>query len=697
MKILYIGNSDYVAAGILQRLKKEGDSLYLLTDSNVNKQDKIKKCKYYSYRGEMDLSEIFYSIMPEVVVFAGEGYSDPVWGQKHKENMSLLMNCLDECVDKDIRQFVYLSSIDVYGELRGCVTEDTPVHPHTIKANILAQNEYMVLSYQKQYHMDVTILRAGQLFGRMLQASYGKWFGLEEDSRIYPIYINDFAEAVKRAIENIRPGIYNVVGSRSYSVREFEAIICGRQLSQDETQKEKQNIDTSNTVVSNEKIKAAFEWIDFWNVDTLFEEGKLEVCEDTKQNEKKKREHKLQGTFTRILENLVLAFIFGLLSYVCNEHSLFSQIDWLLIYVVLISLFWGVKQGAIAVVVSCAAFLFIKRGTIFEMTNFYLYVENLIHIVQYMFFGIIVGYTSDTLRNENMELRGQNESLQNRFDKLKEINKQTVQVKNEYEKRLLDSKESLPNIYSIIKRINVLDSERIFQEVLNVIRELVNTDTVAVYKYQEQKKYMRLLTALNEESMMEGRSWNISNYPRVKYAIDHLEQYEGDVWNNEPAMILPFSTSGDSKIVIVIKNMPIEQLSLYTINMLRTVMLLIEGSIERAMQYDQATREARYVSGTDILIAEEFQKIIELEEEKKNNNDVLSYSLLELEVKEDIISTYNQVGVLFRDVDVFGTDGNGRLFVLLTNAYEDESKLVLNRMREKNVNAKLVEKENIYG
>lgn len=694
MKILYVGSNDYLAAGIMQRLKKEGNSLYLLSDSQVKESKKIKKCKYYSYRGELELSEIFHSIMPEVVIFAGEGYADARWGQKHKENMTLLMNCLDECRGKNISQFVFLSSVEVYGRIRGVADEEAPLSPHTDKGNILVQSEYMVQTYRKQYGLEATILRIGYICGQTISKSCIREWEKAEDEQIFPVCLRDFAEAIHRVIENQKPGIYNIVGRKSYSTGEFVRMLSGDKAVETEAAKAEEN----PARISTDKMKTVFEWIDFWTVEDLVREGKIAIADEGGEKllagGKDKRALKAVG---RAFENLVLGAVFVLFYYFCEEHSLFSQIDWLLIYVVVISLFWGVKQSALSVVVASVAFLVIKKGTLFEMANFYLYVENLIQIVQYIFFGIVVGYMSDSLRMEINELKGENRSLRNRFEKLKEINGQTIEVKNEYEKRLLDSKGSLPSIYSIIQRIHVLESGRIFNEVLDVVRELLHTDTVAVYRYQENKKYIRLLTARNEESMVEGRSWDISGYPKIQYAIQHMEPYEGDVWKGEPAVILPVHASGDSRIVIVVKELPMEQLSLYTINMLRTLMLLIEGALERAMQYDDATRASRYVDDTDILVSEEFQKRIALEEEKKRDNNLLTYCLLEIHVDGDLYSTYAKVENLFRDVDVFGTDGKGRLFVLLINTSESDCDMVRKRLAEKDVTAVLAEKENIYG
>ena len=75
----------------------------------------------------------------------------------------------------------------------------------------------------------------------------------------------------------------------------------------------------------------------------------------------------------------------------------------------------------------------------------------------------------------------------------------------------------------------------------------------------------------------------------------------------------------------------------------------------------------------------------------------MNYCLLEIQEDGDLYSTYLSVENLFREVDVFGTDDRGRLFVLLLNTSESDCNLVTKRLAEKNVTAVWTEKEKIYG
>ena len=122
-------------------------------------------------------------------------------------------------------------------------------------------------------------------------------------------------------------------------------------------------------------------------------------------------------------------------------------------YVVIISLGYGVKQGALAVVFSSIIYLTVQGGSIFEMTNFYSYAESVLMIVEFIFFGIMVGYSVDMIKEEKRNDKIELQRISDSYEKLKEINDKNVLLKNEYEKRVLDAKTSLPRLYSIINRI----------------------------------------------------------------------------------------------------------------------------------------------------------------------------------------------------------------------------------------------------
>jgi hypothetical protein len=131
-------------------------------------------------------------------------------------------------------------------------------------------------------------------------------------------------------------------------------------------------------------------------------------------------------------------------------------------------------------------------------------------------------------------------------------------------------------------------------------------------------------------------------------------------------------------------------MSLYTVNLLRTLLLLVSQSIEKAIQYDNATRSQKYIEDTDVLVPEEFEKVVELAIEKKKR-EMSDFSIINIEVETTLIDTYQKVANLFREVDIFGTDGSKKLYVLLDNTTIDNNSIIFERLQKNGVKAYIMQ------
>ena len=322
-----------------------------------------------------------------------------------------------------------------------------------------------------------------------------------------------------------------------------------------------------------------------------------------------------------------------------------------------------------------------------DLSDWETWVHYVLQLAQYLFVGMVVGYTVDVLREENRIKKQEALSAQEAYKRLADINEQNILIKNEYEKRILSAKNSIPQLYSIIQKIDVLESDRIFMEVLHVIEELMGTNTVAVYR--ANRRYLRLITALNEESLLEKRSIDLEKYPYLKKAMTNNELYEGNVWKKEPALVLPITIEEECEAIIIINEVPMENMSLYHINMLRTLLLLISRSLKSAFQYDEAVREDKYVRNTDILFPGEFAKALKLAKEKQER-DLGGFSILKIVPKENMTEEYHKLENYFRSEDIWGMDWKKNVYVLLANTSEKEAEIALERLRKRNVDVTVV-------
>ena len=695
MKILFVGNYDNLAAAVMERLRKEENDLYLLT-SNVDKLGRKVKSTYHCYElgnGE-GMAEVYRTIGPDVVLYACDQLQKAQWNEEQSGCFALLANNLEGAVCAKAGRFMLLSTTEVYGAPKQTADESTATRPVTIKGLWMCQAESMVDTYGKNHGLPTAILRLGQVFGgEVAMEDQGYLAGIKEkitkeetivNENLQPIHINDVTEAIVRLIEKEAVGIYNICGSQAVKSGEIAKLIAKAEGMDKEPVVQETEYATN---VGNHKLKKVTGWKDVWKLEEFLSQGKVKFISAPVSDITKKFRLGLGGTARCLLENIILLAVFVALFFLTGNTVVFAKWAWMLLYVVVVGLLYGVRYSMPAAIIATVVQIVGESAGIPDLSSWENWMHYILQLAQYLFAGMLVGYTVDVLREENRISAQEAAGAQEAYKRLSDINEQNIMVKNEYEKRILNAKNSIPQLYAIIQKIDVLESDRIFMEVLHVISEVLGTNTVAVYR--ANRRYLRLITALNEESLLEKRSIDLEKYPYLKKAMSNNELYEGNIWKNEPALVLPVTIEEECEAIIIINEVSMENMSLYHINMLRTLLLLISRSLKSAFQYDEAIREEKYVRNTDILFPAEFAKALKLAKEKQKR-DLGDYSILKIIPKENMTEEYHKLENYFRSEDVWGMDWKKNVYVFLANTTEKEAEIALERLRKRNVDVTVV-------
>lgn len=702
MKVVYIGTRDPLAETLIERMNKEGNEVYFLSDAEFpRKAVDIFKHRYYKSSLEGDRFEgVLRSIAPDCVVYAGKSYMNGsgLDSNEAEEDIALLARTLRAVSGQAGVRLILLSSVSVYGAVDGCADEQSAVMPSDERGIHYMREEQLVEIYQKQQGIDAVILRASQLYAE--QAEEGRRDFLSEafadvgsegagqtltDDLIYPLHVADLVDAVKRVMDYGRQPVYNVAGSFGMSRRHLYELI-GQKLGV-EVRASWSSADKTQSVDSS-LIKKELEWTDFRKLEDLFRRDGIQYQKRQDKDRTGRSRKRAGSAVRRSLENIVVFAVFLGLYAVCGSHSLFSQIDWMTIYIILISLFMGIRQSSFAVVLASAAYLTEQDLSILEMTNFYSYAGSVLEIMQYVFFGLSVSYITDMLREELRDSRRELALLEQEHEELGRINEENVLIKNEYEERLLDSKSGFPKLYRTISRLMVLQPDRIFMEIIQVIAEMVHTDTVAVYRVNGDNPYLRLINALNDRSTEGGKTWNISACPEIRSALAQGRLYQGDIWNGEPAVVLPIIYQEHCVAAIMIRELPYSSQSLYYINLLQTLSLLLRESVGRALDYEELSREERYIEGTDILKPDVFCKNVLLAKEKAQKH-MAEYCVMEIVYSGDFGECYKEISSKLRTTDYFGADQDGKFYVLLNNTGTQDIPYLKERLSSDHVEVRL--------
>lgn len=699
MKVVYIGKSDELAEKLAERLGQEGDDVYILSDKASPRKPKgISLRRFYRspHKGE-SFGKLLHSISPDCVIFAGNHYISSIHAEEADEDVILLAQSLRTAAAFPQAKFILLSSTEVYGNTGEKVDESAELAVVGERGIRFIREEGLLGIYRKQRGMNAVILRASQLYTNRPKEGEGDFLSRSFSAAVQaevcipadvfqPLHVSDFVDAIKRVMDVGTHYIYNVCGSCQISAKRLYQLVCQQEKIQERAVRWEDP--GCVTLADSDRIRQELGWSDFRNLEEQMLGGEI-IYERTPAEGRDKKKRVIPTVIRQLVENLLLFAIFFALSHLCSSHSLFSKIDWLMIYVILISVAYNIYQSALAAVLASAAYLYGQNLSVLGLNTFYSYADSVMAVMEFVFLGLVVSYTANMLREENRSVCLDLEMLKEEYEDLKAINEENILIKNEYEERLLTSKTGFPKLYSLVSRLMVQEPDRILMETLQVISELIRTDTVAVYQGQAGSPWLRLVGALSDNSAMDGKTWNLSGSPRIYDAVMRGEFYQGEFGSGEPAVVLPIVCRDVPQAVLVIKMLPYECETLYHVNLLKTMSLLLRDAMEKALQYEEMSREERYVKGTDILKPEAFRKRIFLAREK-SKKCIAEYCVMELVYSGSMTEAAGAAGQTLRMTDCLGINEDGKLFALLNNTGPENLEHLQKRLLAYGVEVRLV-------
>lgn len=699
MKVMLVGEKEEFTKVLLERINKEGDEAYFLAKEDFPFKDKVHtKHKYYclDIKNEI-LNIIFESVKPDVVIFSGGKYmgAQDVAEYRWESDgyLQLLEKILQNISRFPLSKFIYLSNTTVYGNENKICKENTMNHIPSILGLTMAAGEYMVKQYGKTYGIQTHILRSSPLYGDVFEKEQHDFLNqwilnllsqetiyIKKNSFLQPLHIKDFVDAIFRVIENGKEEIYNVTSDNIFLVKDgYQKLMNLLEIQKEIIELPEEKI----SVMDDAKIRKELEWMNLHTLEERFlnEKSFKKLKKEQKREKEKKNKQmkrKIPTAVRHVCENIVVFAVFFLLYYASQSNTLFMKVDWLLIYVMLISVCWGLRQSLLAILCASLAYLFMNKVNFLEMSNFYSYAESTLMIAEFILLGIIISYTIDVLKENIRDEERKYKILRNDYGQLRKINRENVVIKEEYEKRLLVSQSGIPTLYSLIKRLMVSSSDKVLVETMNIISERMETNTVAIYFMNMEDSKLFLINALNRESRTERKRWNILLKENIKDAIENDKIYEGDIWNNEPAYLLPIRYKEKQKILIVVKEVPYTSHTLYHLNLLRTLHLMINDFMSQALHYENHIRNRRYIRDTDILVSDEFEKKVSLAKQKMERN-VADYRLVKI-YDENLEKIESVLTPILQITDCIGKGKDGSLYVLLNDVRDEDLKALIQKL-----------------
>ena len=717
INILICGEYGAFTVKLISRLRQEKHDIFVITGRSWNTEKKVAGV-FQEYNFEYNSNgvvNIIHNVKPDIVIFMGALDEHFEWRsekQQSGEYISGLTNILIASLNAGVRRFLYCSSLEIYEDNDEVeIKKDTVPVPCSIKAKTFIQGEDTCKYYNQPGVFDISIIRFSEMYGsfmgRYMLSSYSnrlmrdamadKEIVIQWERTHNLIYLDDGVEALYRIIVNRaeKTAPIHVFG---HSCKEKEMIDYIRQFAKKEI-KIKEDIEDKKVVKEKVWKKENLETIEGFQCKFTLEEGiqkflLSDINEEKRKATKRKSRNKILGSKTgAILETIILTSLAGIITHYAKDTLAVQYLDFYLLIVVLISAIHGSVYGIIAVMISVIskfASVIALGGTIALITDFGVYLWTL----QLLIVGGIVSFTSDLYKRKFHEISEEKEYIEDELKDMNRINDSNVYVKNIYEKRLINYKNSLAKIYDITSMLDHLSVQKIIFQAADVVMQFMEAKEVAIYMSGDNSSYLRLMASTSLRARKMGKSVQIDENHIIRKGIEEEGYYRNKELNPDYPMLAGAVTEGEHiRTLIMVWDIKIEGANLYQANLLAVLCKLIEKSMRQAQTYMDAIKDDTYLEGSRALKKESFSQIVSIYKEGSEKK-LLEYALLRVISIDDEIDLNQVIQAVEKKIrlsDYLGLGEDGHLYLLLTNSSEHDIKIVTERLEKINLSSEVVE------
>lgn len=253
-KVMVAGGAGFIGSQIANKLLSSKYEVVVVDNLSTGERENLnKEIKFYlaDISNLEIISEIFGKEKPDAVINeAAKVY----WEEKEKDpNLDIsttiagTVNLLKCCVSREVKKFVFASSVSVYGYPPGKVylSENETVSHKNIPFSIFSYAttkhaaEQYIDFFNGKFGLSYSILRYGHVYGpgQIKQKDVVSIFiknafknialkvmGAGEAIRDY-VYIEDVVSATITAMNNEKSGLYNIGGGKPVSVNDLAAAL----------------------------------------------------------------------------------------------------------------------------------------------------------------------------------------------------------------------------------------------------------------------------------------------------------------------------------------------------------------------------------------------------------------------------------------------------------------------------------------
>ncbi|OKZ61186.1 MAG: nucleoside-diphosphate sugar epimerase [Clostridiales bacterium 41_12_two_minus] len=694
MRTLLVGNTGYITNKFVEEAFPES-LVMVMGDTSIRKNRKKNLFVRPFVKNEKELEDIFITYDFEQIIYFSNYLT--FHGETRGE-AEMLRKILQLCRGKRNMRIVYLTGPErLY---------DVP----TGKTLLVSEMENLCREYAKLYKITVKIIRSPYLYSEQYEKDFLNTvfreisteqkitFQEDESQRMFFMSMQDLAELMYKIFDNWdeKEEILNIADVFDHCFKDL-----GDKLTElcPHLKVSYARYSIMENMLKDDKIiRYKYGW--FPKISILEEIPELYEHYQERNNIKAGRLDSLKHilskykTVVRAAEFAAFFILFELLNGIAGNQAQFKMIDLRLIFVVLFGSTYGINYGIAA---AAAESLSLIRAFEAEGSSWYvLFYEpsNWIPFIFYFAVGAICGYIRMKNKDNVQFIKEENNLLQEKFLFTREMYQETIEDKNLYKKQILGSKDSFGKIFDITRKLDVIQPQELYIEIIRVLEDVLENKTFGLYTLNRENGYGRLETA---SAQVQGNYPNSIKLSGYSAAMEELEN--GNVWANReflenyPMYMAGVRKNGELVMLICIQQASREQMSLYFLNLFKILSGLVETSLLRALEYQKAVEYRQYVKGTHILKTEYFEERLKVQHDMREQK-LASYVLLKVEYSEMSLKEADEIlRSKVRENDVWGISESKELYLMLVQTDKEALPNILARLKQAGLVCRQIDEE----
>ncbi len=691
-RILFTGNTRYVDEVFIDGLIFDS-KIMILGQTHMQSGENVKVYKIDKDKNP-PYEAIFETYDFDVIVYFA---SELTYNSHEKSDIQELRTILASSVKTQKKvKFIYFSSLDAAFESK----DDRTL--------IAASKENLCEYFCAKHSLDLKVIRIPYLYSGIakkdfLRNIFDKMHSSSDvtipelaDSRSYFLSAYDLASLFNRLVDSWKKGsgILNVNDEFGISFLDISRKLTELKpdISVDFTgQNPPERLSTNNKAIRNE-----YGW--FSRISVLED---LEEQYDKYLASKGEKDKTWWDKIKDFIQNhslpvklAELAFLFiitEILLWTTSSSLYFSIVDFRMAFIIIMATIHGLKFGMAASALSSVSWLVSKVISGTKLITIFYEPSNWLAFVYFFLLGALCGYMSIRNKDTINFLKEEKSLLEEKLVFIRDLYEDTFREKRDLKKQIIGSKDSFGKIFDVTRNLDTVEPRELYLKIMETFEDILENKSISVYSVTENSAFGRLEVASRDIMSTAARSISMDTYTTVLKAIE-----DNEIWKNTALTEgLPMYAAGvyrknKLELLIFLWHAETNQRSLYYVNLFKILRDLVQMSLLRAFDYNQAIYERQYIAGTHIMNAGAFTKLTN-SFRKMAERKVSNYVLLGVKQGERTLEELDKILTkLIRSNDIAGVNEDGQLCLLLSQATQDDLKFILPRFEKAGIETEVL-------